>query len=126
MTTPQELKVSERDTTLTPSQLRAAGFIPATLYGPGTQGSQSVQVRAHEFQQFFVQGIRAFKLTGLVNCAAKVQEVQLDPVSHKAISIQLMQTDGTAAPKKAKGGKQSKSAEKATASKAVEAETVLA
>ncbi len=125
MTTPQELKTSERDTTLTPRQLRAAGFIPTTLYGPG-QEPQSLQVLAHEFQQLFVQGVRAFKLTGLVNCAAKVQEVQADPVSHKAISIQLMQTDGTAAPKKAKSAKPSKSAGKTSASKAVEAETVLA
>lgn len=94
MSMPKELKVTERDTTLTPRQLRAAGYIPATIYGKDI-APQSVQVRAHEFTQFFLQGIREFRLTGLFENNVKAQEVQRDPVSQRPISIQFRLLDGS-------------------------------
>lgn len=89
MPTLQDLKVTERDTTVTPHQLRTAGYIPATLCAKGRE-SQSVQVRAHEFTQFFLQGVRDFKLSGFVDGEAKAQQVQRDPVSQKPVSIQFV------------------------------------
>jgi ribosomal protein L25 (general stress protein Ctc) len=124
MPTPQELKVTERDTTVTPRQLRAAGYIPATVYGRGV-ASQSVQVRAHEFTQFFLQGIREFRLTGFMENNVKAQEVQRDPVSQKPVSIQFRVTDEAAA--KPASRKSSKSDAKIGQPSKVEpeAETVL-
>jgi ribosomal protein L25 (general stress protein Ctc) len=93
MSTPQELKVTERDTTVTPRQLRAVGYIPATIYGNGIP-SQSVQVRAHEFSHFLMQGIREFRLTGFIESTVEAQDVQRDPVSQKPVSIQFLRIKG--------------------------------
>lgn len=128
MSSLQELKVTERDTTLTPRQLRQAGFVPATIAGKGT-ASQAVQVRAHEFNQLYVQGVREFQLTGYANAKVKAQQVQSDPVSRKALSIQFIQLDGQTAEKPSKPKKEPKAekpAEQAPAAEeAPEAETVL-
>lgn len=86
--TPSPLKVTERDNTVTPRQLREAGYVPATLYGKN-QEAVSVQLRAHEFNQLLLQGIREFQLTGFVEGKVKAQHVQREPVSQKPISIQL-------------------------------------
>lgn len=91
MPTLQDLKVTERDTTVTPHQLRVAGYIPATLYGKDTE-PKSIQVRAHEFSQFLSQGVRNFKLSGFVQGEANARQVQRDPVSQKPISVQFQLT----------------------------------
>lgn len=106
-----ELKVTERDNTLTPRQLRAAGFVPATLYGKGEE-ARSVQIRAHEFQQFFTQGVREFSLTGFVTCTVRAKEVQLDPVTQRPISIQFQNLDAKGGSDK-KAGKQARKTGKA-------------
>jgi ribosomal protein L25 (general stress protein Ctc) len=85
-----QLKVWERDTTLTPRQLRAAGFIPATLYGKGIE-PLSIQVRAHEFYQDYLHGKRNFQLTDFVNATAEIKSVQFDPVQRTPLSIQFHQ-----------------------------------
>lgn len=82
------LKTSERDTTVTPHQLRTAGYIPATVYGSGIQ-SQSIQVREHEFYQAFLQGKREFNLDGFITGQAKTQNVLRHPVTQKPISIEF-------------------------------------
>jgi ribosomal protein L25 (general stress protein Ctc) len=84
----QELKVTERDTTLTPRQLRTAGFIPATVYGHGVE-SQNIQVRNHEFHQLYMHGTREFQLTGFVSGMAKLQKLDRDPVTQKPFAIEL-------------------------------------
>jgi len=88
-----ELKSTERDETLNPRQLRAAGYVPATLYGKGLE-PRSLQVRAHEFQQLFTQGVRQFQLTGFISCTVKAQDVQRNPVSQQPLSIQFMPLEG--------------------------------
>ena len=108
MPTLQELKVTERDTTVTPRQLRSAGYIPATVYGK-SMAPQAVQVRAHEFTQFFLQGVREFRLTGVLESNVKAQEVQRDPVSQKPISIQFRSTDIQSSSKSSKSKTQSTS-----------------
>lgn len=110
-----ELKVAERDTTLTPNQLRAAGLVPATLYGKGVE-NKALQVRAHEFSQLYVQGKRQFKLTGYVDCVATVKQVQRDSVKQYPISIQFHQGESQSA------GKNKASKQQAKAAAPVEAE----
>ncbi len=48
-TTIIKLNAQERDTDKNPRQLRAAGFVPATVYGKGME-SKNIQVCAHEFE----------------------------------------------------------------------------
>lgn len=87
-TQPSPLTVTERDNTITPRQLREAGYIPATLYGK-KQEALSVQVRAHELNLLLLHGVREFQLTGFVEGKVKAQHVQREPVSQKPISLQL-------------------------------------
>lgn len=89
MTTPQELKIAERDTTITPRQLRTAGFVPGTLYGKNVE-SQSVQIKTHEFCQMLAQGHRLFNLTGFYTGLAKAGEIQFDRVTQKPLSVQFV------------------------------------
>lgn len=129
MSTQKELKVTERDTTLNPRQLRAAGFVPATIYGKNVE-PRSVQVRAHELSQFYTQGVREFKLSGFLETSVRIQELQMEPVSTKPLSVQFLQLDGASDSGKAsrKVAKAEKPAEETPAAEAVEpeAETVLA
>jgi len=84
-----ELATAERDTTLNPRQLRAAGFVPVTLYGGGSE-PVSLQVRAHELWLMYTSGVRQFSLSGFVSgVRAQVQELQVDPVHLKPLSLQL-------------------------------------
>ncbi len=64
MTKQEPLKIFERDTTITLSQLRKAGYIPATVYGKSIEPF-SIQVKAHEFEVAISRGVRNFKLDGL-------------------------------------------------------------
>lgn len=124
MSTPQELKVTERDTTVTPRQLRAAGYIPATIYGHGTP-PQSIQVRAHEFSHLFLQGIREFRLTGFIESTVEIQDVQRDPVSQKPVSIQFLRLQGPGEKPLSRKASKSKSDIEPSSKNVSEAETVL-
>lgn len=97
-----ELKTWERDSTLNPRQLRAAGYVPATLYGKGLAPA-SIQVRAHEFYLSYAQGVRAFQVSGFVSGDVKIQEVQFPPVDRVPLAIQFWQPSEA----KAKKGNQS-------------------
>ena len=88
------LKTSERDTTVTPHQLRTAGYIPASVYGQGVP-SQSIQVRTHEFYHAFLQGKRKFNLNGYVSGSAQVKQIARNPVTQEPISVEFhMQASG--------------------------------
>ena len=91
----QDLKTSERDTTVTPYQLRTAGYIPATVYGQGQQ-SQSIQVRMHEFYHAFLQGKRDFQLNGYVSGPATVKNMLRNPVTQQPISLEFHLSGGAA------------------------------
>ena len=100
-----ELKASERDNTLNPRQLRAAGFIPATLYGKNVE-PQSIQVKAHDFVLAYRNGAREFKLAGPgVNVEARAHQVQVSPVKQDVLNIEFLVPSATQekkAPKKEK------------------------
>lgn len=84
-----ELKVTERDNTLNPRQLRAAGFIPVTLYGKNQQSVQ-IQAKTHELTQLIMHGSQNFALSGFVSGKAQLRQLQVDPVSQQPISVQLL------------------------------------
>ena len=118
MSTAQELKATERDTTLTPRQLRAAGFVPATIYAKGIE-SRSIQVRAHEFVQFSLQGHKEFTLSGLgTELGVRVQQLQVDSVSRAPLSIEFYQVSPQAAGNTAKAAK-APNAQRAAASQKI-------
>ncbi|WP_373531126.1 hypothetical protein [Vampirovibrio sp.] len=94
MTKSQELKVTERDTTLTPRKLRVAGYIPVTLYGKNIQ-SVHIQVKSHEFAQLISHGNRQLKLSGYVDATAQVRQLHVEPVSQRPISAEFYLLDGT-------------------------------
>lgn len=89
MSTVKELKVGERDNTLNPRQLRAAGYTPATIYGKDC-APQCIQVNAHEFTLAALQGTRQFKLTGFITGNAKVSQIQVNPLKNEPISIEFV------------------------------------
>lgn len=47
-----KLEAKERTQDKNPRQLRAEGFLPATVYGKGME-SKSIQINAHEFAMAF-------------------------------------------------------------------------
>lgn len=94
MSNHQELKTSERDTTVTPHQLRTAGYTPASVYGKDIQ-SQSIQVRTHEFYHAFLQGQREFKLNGYVSGSARVKNLTRNPVTQYPIAVEFHLESGS-------------------------------
>lgn len=44
-----KLSAQEKETDKNPRQLRASGFIPATIYGKGME-SKNIQLNTHEFE----------------------------------------------------------------------------
>ena len=97
MSSPHEVSITERDTTLNPRQLRQAGFVPGTLYGKG-RASQNVQLKAHELELVLAKKATSVKLSGTgFNLDATIQQVQVDPVSRQVLNIELRDTTtGTA------------------------------
>lgn len=70
------LKIFERDTTLTPSKLRLIGYIPATIYGPSVE-PLCAQIKAHEFELALKRGVKHFTLEGLGQTLdAEVKQLQ--------------------------------------------------
>ena len=89
----QSLQVTERDQTLTPRQLRSAGFLPGTLYGgkPGAD-SLSIQVREREFGRAYKEGNRIFRFEGLEKQLVRVTQLQVDAVSQKILNVEFIET----------------------------------
>jgi ribosomal protein L25 (general stress protein Ctc) len=84
------MPASERDTTLNPRQLRAAGWIPVTLYGKDFP-SFNAQIKAHEFDIAYNQGQRDFELTGLgAKVVVKAHQVQRHSVSQETQNIEFL------------------------------------
>ncbi|MGE0200653.1 MAG: hypothetical protein AB7P76_06770 [Candidatus Melainabacteria bacterium] len=105
----QELSLMERDNTLNPRQLRKAGFVPGTLNNGGEP--QNIQTKAHALELMLLKGQREFQLTGAgFSGKARVLQLQVDPVSHSVLNIEL--TLQEAAPKKASKGQPKAKAEK--------------
>jgi large subunit ribosomal protein L25 len=79
-----------RDENLNPRQLRAAGNLPATIYGKGID-SVSVQVNAHEFIQTYKNNKEAtFELSvGGKSYSVVVQNVQKNYATNDVLHIEF-------------------------------------
>lgn len=84
-----KLKLETRQGTK-PNQLRAAGKIPGTLYGPGTP-SENVQVDAREFSRLPVAAYsHVIELeTGKGSVSALIRHVQRSHTSNEVLNIEL-------------------------------------
>jgi large subunit ribosomal protein L25 len=79
-----------------PRQLRAAGRIPATLYGKGLE-SRSLHVDNHSFALAFKRGVRRYTLEGADGITAIAQQVQYHPVSFQLLNIEFWLNDDAVA-----------------------------
>ena len=88
MGTAQELKVEVRDEigSRKVKRVRAAGKIPAVIYGHG-EGNQNLSVPADEFDRIIHQGARIVSLTGGVTSDAFIRDVQWDVFGTNVIHI---------------------------------------
>jgi ribosomal protein L25 (general stress protein Ctc) len=82
------LVAQERDATQNPRQLRAAGWVPATLYSKG-QPSRNLQVEAKAFTHAIGKGTDTFLLEGL-KLKVVVQQVQLHSLSQQVLNVEFM------------------------------------
>lgn len=112
MSIQKELKITERDTTLNPRQLRSAGFLPGTIYGKGV-ASKNIQVKIYDFTRALAVGATEFKLVGPgFDLVAHIKNLQTEAVGQKMLNVEFMEVGSkTAASKKP-------AAEKAPAKKA--------
>jgi ribosomal protein L25 (general stress protein Ctc) len=88
---PIELIAQDRDTTLNPRQLRAAGWAPATLYSKGLP-SVSVQIQIRDFlRKYHSDKHRHFDLTGVTGSPkVRVKQIQVHSVSQDILNIEFM------------------------------------
>lgn len=87
------LEALERDTTLNPRQLRAAGFTPATIYGGKKGGSVSIQLREKVTHQHIIHGLREFTLSnvpGEGDVRVKAHQIQVDPIKQQILNIEFL------------------------------------
>ena len=87
------IEAQERDLTKNPRQLRAAGFLPATVYGKG-KDSVSIQVNTRNFLNLYkANKEEVFELVvGKTKYNAKVQNLQIEAGTQdeKNIEFQLV------------------------------------
>jgi ribosomal protein L25 (general stress protein Ctc) len=86
--TPTKLEAQERDTARNPRQLRAAGLIPATIYGKGF-GPLSIQVPTKPFYMAYRDGADMYELAG-IGVIAKAHQVQVHSMSHEILHIEFL------------------------------------
>lgn len=121
MSSQPELKITERDNTLNPRQLRQAGFVPGTVQGAAE--SQQVQIKTHELELALHKKPAEIKLSGAgFEGTVVVKAVQTNPVSQEVLHVTFLKPGGKAEKKpKAPAAKKAAPA-KAKAEKAEKAE----
>jgi ribosomal protein L25 (general stress protein Ctc) len=89
MSNQETLKIFERDTTITNSKLRSAGYIPATVYGRSFE-TLAIQVKAHEFELALNRGIKLFKLEGFGKSVdVEVKQLQRENTKRAVLHIEF-------------------------------------
>ena len=88
------LNVKKREETGTARmrRLRAAGMVPAVLYGQGTE-SQSLVLNAREVDAAIRHGSHVVELKGDLNASAILKAVQWDPVGNDVLHLDLTRFD---------------------------------
>lgn len=85
------LEVRDRNPELNPRQLRATHYVPATVYGKGSE-SASIEVPTKDFYMSWRDGQMTFTLNSVNGKAVdvKVQHVQRDPVTDDILNIEFI------------------------------------
>lgn len=85
-----KLNAQEREADKNPRQLRASGFIPATVYGKGMD-SKNIQVNAHEFEMTSRGNLNAtFELAvGKEKFNVVIQEIQKNYSTNTVLNIEF-------------------------------------
>lgn len=108
----ENLKIFERDTTLTSSKLRLIGYIPATVYGKNVE-PRSIQIKAHEFELAIARGVKHFQLEGLGETLnAEVGQLQKQNTKNNILHVEFV-VSAAAGGQKAKAAPQPKAAKSA-------------
>jgi ribosomal protein L25 (general stress protein Ctc) len=89
---PVDLHSADRSTELNPRQIRAKGWVPATLYGPTVSQPVSLEIEAHEFlRKYHSEKHRVFKLTGVTGQpVVRVKQIQVHSVKRHMLNIEFM------------------------------------
>lgn len=85
-----KIAANPREEDKNPRQLRAAGFLPATVYGKGMD-SKSIQIDAHEFAMAYKNAPEAvFEIAlGKEKFTTKVQEAQIQYSDNKILNVEF-------------------------------------
>ncbi len=79
-----------READKNPRQLRAAGLLPATVYGKGME-SKSIQMNAHEFNMAYKNAPEAvYEITvGKEKFTTNVQEAQIQYSNNAILNVEF-------------------------------------
>lgn len=85
-----KIAANQREENKNPRQLRAAGLLPATVYGKGMD-SKSIQIDAHEFAMAYKNAPEAtFEITlGKEKFQTKIQEAQIQYSDNKILNVEF-------------------------------------
>jgi len=85
-----KLTIIEREADKNPRQLRAAGFLPGSLYGKGIE-AKSFQVNTHDFEMAYKanqEGTWELSL-GKEKFSAKIQELQVNYATNEFLNVEF-------------------------------------
>lgn len=118
MSKQETLNIFERDTTITPRQLRKIGYIPVTIYGKTLQ-PLSAQIKAYEFGMAIARGIKQFKLTGLgQSLDVEIKQLQRDNAKQTVMHVEFFLPQGAEKKAQVKAQPKADSAGEASAAEA--------
>lgn len=85
-----KINADVREADKNPRQLRAAGLLPATVYGKGME-SKSIQMNAHEFNMAYKNAPEAvYEITvGKEKFTANVQEAQIQYSNNTILNVEF-------------------------------------
>ena len=84
------MKIENRDENKNPRQLRAAGFLPGSLYGKGIE-AKNIQVNTHDFELAYRNNQDStWELTlGSEKFSAKIQELQMNYATNEYLNVEF-------------------------------------
>ncbi len=85
-----KINADVREADKNPRQLRAAGLLPATVYGKGME-SKSIQMNAHEFNMAYKNAPEAvYEITvGKEKFTTNVQEAQIQYSNNAILNVEF-------------------------------------
>lgn len=85
-----KINADARETDKNPRQLRAAGLLPATVYGKGIE-SKSIQINAHEFNMAYKNAPKAVYeiVLGKETFKTTVQEAQIQYSNNQILNVEF-------------------------------------